>query len=103
MNGRFSLQAISIVLYDFLAGRGMYLLFALPFLLAGVRFFVAGVFGACGVPPRVSWMTSDMVLFFLVSIVLFGALNGHAFLPDFGNILNSFRELALAIQYAGLR
>lgn len=69
----------------------------------GLRFFVAGIFGACGVPPRVSWMTSDMVLFFLVSIVLFGALNGHAFLPDLGSIINPFRDLALAIQYAGLR
>lgn len=103
MNGRFSLQAITIVLYDFLASRGMYLLFALPFLLAGVRFFVAGIFGACGVPPKISWMTSDMVLFFLVSLILFGALNGYAFLPDLGSIINPFRELALAIQYAGLR
>lgn len=103
MSGRFSLQAITVVLYEFLASKGIYLIFTLPFLLAGARYFVAGVFGACGVPPRVSWMTSDVVLFFLASIVLFGILNGHSFLPDLGSILNPFRELAMAIQCAGLR
>lgn len=102
MDERFSLQAISIVLSDFLASRKIGVLLALPLMLAGSRVFVTGIFGACGIPPRISWITSDMVLFFLVSILLFGAMNGHTALPDLGSLLNPFKELASAIQYAGL-
>lgn len=103
MNGRYSLRALTFALAELLAGRELFLVFVFPFLVLGARWFVAGVFGACGVPAKITWLTSDLVLFFLGAVVIFGLLNGHAVIPGFGSVLAPFRDLALAIQCAGLR
>lgn len=74
-----------------------------PFVLAGTRFMVAGVFSACGMPGRVSCMTTDMVIFFLAALLFFSMLDKQGmYLPGFSAIIAPLEMLANAIQNAGL-
>lgn len=79
------------------------LIAGVPFLLAGTRFLTASVFEACGFPPRVSLLTTDLVIFFLASLLLSSFLEGHSLFPDLAEIATPFRTLAEALQTAGLR
>jgi hypothetical protein len=103
---RLNFRTLSDFLLSFLAGRGFYVFFVLivggPFLLAGARLLAAGVFEACGFPPRVSLLTTDLVVFFLASLLLFSCLNGRCVLPDFASITTPFETLAEALRTAGL-
>ncbi|MDH7578177.1 MAG: hypothetical protein QHH75_10255 [Bacillota bacterium] len=103
---RLNFRTLTDFLLSFLAGRGFCFFFVLivgaPFLLAGVCLLAAGVFEACGFPPRVSLLTTDLVVFFLASLLLFSFLNGRCVLPDFASIATPFETLAEALRTAGL-
>lgn len=102
MDSRYSMQALLTVSLNALLSKGLDLLFLLPLLFVVVKYMVAGVFGACGVPARISLLTSDVVMFFLLSLLVFSALNGHLGLPDLSSVAAPFRELTEAIRCAGL-
>jgi hypothetical protein len=55
----------------------------IPVLLVGARVLVFNLFGVCGVPLKASFTMSDMVLFFIVTLIIFSLIDGCVPLPDF--------------------
>lgn len=83
-------------------GRGFCLLALAPFALAAARTVLSGVFAAAGCEETGSRFMSDMVLFFVASVLVFQALSSAGSVPAFlSEFFSPFWTLADILNRAG--
>lgn len=96
-----SIRPLINYLINGLSGKALYLFLMVPVLLMGMRILIFDALGVCGLPVKASSAVSDMVLFFVVTLITFSLIDGRLPIPGFLSSAN-FDELVQKVYCSGL-
>jgi len=83
VNAYISIRPLVNYIINSISNKVLYFILMVPVLIVGMRIFVFDVLGVCGVPIKASFAVSDMVLFFIVTLIIFSLIDGCVPMPDF--------------------
>jgi len=89
-------------LINCLSSKVLYFIILTPVLLAGMRMFVFNLLDVCGVSLKASFAVSDMVLFFIVTLIIFTLIDGCVPMPEILGDPNAFDVMVQKVRCTGL-